>query len=165
MPSRSVWFNGGTVEEARGGTSRQPSREDRQAMAHTNGTAVVVTTTNGTARGVVESTKSGWVTVLLPTGELLKARAGSVAEAPAEEPIAEQTRCECGCGEATAKRRVFRQGHDQRHKGNLLRLAVAGSDAALAELVQRSWRTEADVLGRRADAEAKAAKAANATAA
>jgi hypothetical protein len=81
-------------------------------------------------------------------------------ERPAEETAEETTtrRCECGCGETVAKRSSFRQGHDQRLKGTLLRLVDACDANAAAELVDRGWRTSGEVTARLAKAVRKAAE-------
>lgn len=80
----------------------------------------------------------------------------------AEQAAAEETPvrlCECGCGETVAKRSAFRQGHDQRLKGILLRRVDNGDADAAAELVDRRWRTTGEVTARLAKAARKAAEA------
>ena len=62
--------------------------------------------------------------------------------------------CQCGCGAATNNR--FAQGHDARHKSNLLRRFDEGDRTAGAELVQRGWKSQADLDQRAAAAGAKA---------
>lgn len=64
--------------------------------------------------------------------------------------------CQCGCGMATAKGSIYCQGHDQRHKGQLIRAAVDGDDSAIDILVRKGWRTREDILARRAAIVAKA---------
>jgi|GEM_PF-6876111 len=63
-------------------------------------------------------------------------------------------RCECGCGVVVTKR--FAMGHDQRHKGALLRAFDGGNSEAGDELVERGWRTANELEERRAKAETKA---------
>lgn len=67
--------------------------------------------------------------------------------------------CLCGCRAVVAKGSVYLQGHDQRHKGILIRSAVAGDESALDLLVMKGWRSRSDILARREDAAVKAAKA------
>lgn len=66
-------------------------------------------------------------------------------------PAANVKLCECGCGRVTnrlsaTKFRQFRSGHDQTHKGNLIRAMQAGSEDAKTELLTRKWRNENDIL-------------------
>lgn len=63
--------------------------------------------------------------------------------------------CACGCGEAiTAKRSIYRQGHDQRHKGLLLTAVDKEANAeAGAFLVAKGWKTPEEVAIRLAKAE------------
>jgi hypothetical protein len=62
-------------------------------------------------------------------------------------------RCECGCGVIVNPKRHFAPGHDQRHKGVLLRKFDGGDTAAAVELTERGWRSEAELAKRRATAE------------
>ena len=91
--------------------------------------------------GVVVDHSKGWVSVKADAdGEVLKFRADTLAVVADAKPkkIAKQpTECECGCGELANKR--YRQGHDARHKGALLREARAGNEDAMAELEKRGW--------------------------
>lgn len=109
--------------------------------------------------GVVVDTNRGWVSVKADVdGEIQKFRAGTlavVAVPKAKRTAKEPTLCECGCGEMAVRK--FRQGHDQRHKGNLLRAARAGNEAALAELEQRGWSKFLVTKRMQAEAEAKVA--------
>ena len=51
--------------------------------------------------------------------------------------------CGCGCGlEVLKKTRSYRQGHDARHKGILIRRVRDMADAEAAQLlVAKGWRT------------------------
>lgn len=77
-----------------------------------------------------------------------------VAPTQIAKPVAKKTGetkaqlCACGCGELTNpdKVREFVMGHDQRHKGNLIRAMQAGSEEAEAEIRRRQWRTEAEIM-------------------
>lgn len=116
--------------------------------------------------GMVVSTKGGWTKVAFADGSTKSVRNSAIAEAPlvtVEQPVAVRL-CDCGCGETVAKRSAFRQGHDQRLKGILLRCFDAGDDDSGHQLVSRGWRSQAELEARRAEAtakaEAKAAKAA-----
>jgi hypothetical protein len=71
--------------------------------------------------------------------------------------------CQCGCGQVLAKKSSFRQGHDQRHRGNLLRRLERGDVDAGEELVRRNWcsRSEATVrLNKQTRKEARKAEGA-----
>lgn len=57
--------------------------------------------------------------------------------------------CQCGCGEEVAKGRIYLQGHDQRHKGMLIRAAISGNDEAMKTLIQKGWRERDYILERR----------------
>ena len=45
--------------------------------------------------------------------------------------------CHCGCGTQTAKNRRFRQGHDARFKGVLMRAHVAGTTITLVHHITK----------------------------
>ena len=54
--------------------------------------------------------------------------------------------CACECGfRVRYPGRVFRQGHDQRHKGNLLRAVQRLDSDAAAELLRRAWKSTDEV--------------------
>lgn len=72
-------------------------------------------------------------------------------QAPKDET--EFKRCECGCAVIVNPKRHFAPGHDQRHKGVLLRKFDEGDTAAAAELIERGWRSEPELAERRANAE------------
>lgn len=74
--------------------------------------------------------------------------------APKDE-AAEIKRCACGCGRPTTK--TWAMGHDQLHKGVLLRAFDAGSIEAREELVERGWRTADELFRRQTAREDKAA--------
>lgn len=61
-------------------------------------------------------------------------------------PKKESKPCQCGCGLFASKGKMFRPGHDQRHKGNLIRAMQEGSVEAEQELIKRRWRTENEIL-------------------
>lgn len=64
--------------------------------------------------------------------------------------------CECGCGLETLKGRIYLQGHDQRHKGILIREAtIYGDDFAAELLIRKGWRDRAFIESRRAEETAK----------
>lgn len=65
-------------------------------------------------------------------------------------------RCACGCGQIVNKKRSFAQGHDAKHRSNLLKFWDAGQGAMAEELVERGWSTWNELEARRAKAEAKA---------
>lgn len=65
------------------------------------------------------------------------------------QPESASMYCQCGCGEPVAKGRIYEQGHDQRHKGILMRAAIAGDDDAMRTLVRKGWRTREYVIARR----------------
>lgn len=62
----------------------------------------------------------------------------------------EPKECGCGCG-AMTKGGAFVIGHDMKRKSALLTAFDAGDEAAGAELVERGWRTEADLAARKLD--------------
>lgn len=68
--------------------------------------------------------------------------------------------CICGCGgEISKKAKGFLPGHDQRHKGNLIRIMQEGgenADFAESELRRLSWRTNAEIVELKAKARPKA---------
>lgn len=70
-----------------------------------------------------------------------------------ERDETEFKRCECGCGTIVNPKRRFLPGHDQRYKGVLLCKFDGGDAAAAAELIERGWRSEAELVERRAAAE------------
>lgn len=74
----------------------------------------------------------------------------------------EPRECECSCGQMSKGGR-FIAGHDMKLKSALLVAFDAGDEAAGAELVERGWRTEADLAARRVDGP-KARQAASAEA-
>ncbi len=86
------------------------------------------------------------------------AEATSVQEVQMNQPTATETTsteqpavrlCECGCNEpVVGKKAKFVIGHDGRHKGNLLRRYDQGDEVAGAELVERGWRSQADLDAR-----------------
>lgn len=57
--------------------------------------------------------------------------------------------CECGCSLIVNPKRHFAPGHDQRHKGVLLRRFDEGDTAAAVELTERGWRSEAELADRK----------------
>ena len=61
------------------------------------------------------------------------------------EATTEAATCGCGCGREVKSGRSFVQGHDQAHKGNLLKAAAAGDEEAYVELLNRSWKTEEQI--------------------
>lgn len=71
----------------------------------------------------------------------------------AEKDETEFKRCECGCSLIVNPKRHFAPGHDQRHKGVLLRKFDEGDTAAAAELIERGWRSEVELAERKATAE------------
>lgn len=82
----------------------------------------------------------------------------TVAEAV---PVVEETKskgrkvepareCACGCRSMT-KGGEWVIGHDMKRKSSLLAAFDAGDEAAGAELVERGWRTEADLVARKVD--------------
>lgn len=68
------------------------------------------------------------------------------AKVPAKSTKKEPKPCQCHCGELANPGRMFLPGHDQRHKGNLIRAMQGGSEQAEAELRLRKWRTENEIL-------------------
>ena len=62
----------------------------------------------------------------------------------------EPKECGCGCG-AMTKGGEWAIGHDMRAKSRLLTAFDAGDEAAGAELVERGWRSEADLAARKLD--------------
>ncbi len=79
-----------------------------------------------------------------------------VDELRAAEPVVRL--CACGCGQPIVGQKAkFAPGHDQRYKGELLRRYDGGDEAAGAELVERGWRTQAGLDGRREKASGKVA--------
>lgn len=58
--------------------------------------------------------------------------------------------CICGCGGAISKKaKGFRPGHDQTHKGNLIRIMQEGgpqAEFAESELLRLKWRTSAEIV-------------------
>ncbi len=80
----------------------------------------------------------------------------ATGEAPTTSVI--ERYCECGCGTPLkGKTSRFAPGHDARHHGRLLAEYDAGNLDAGAELVQRGWRTQADLEVRKDKAAAKQA--------
>lgn len=79
-------------------------------------------------------------------------------KAPAERADEEQIfkRCGCGCDRIIGKASKYATGHDQVHKGALLRTFDAGDMAAGELLVEKGWRTPEELQARKAKAEAKA---------
>jgi len=73
-----------------------------------------------------------------------------IEEAKPEGRKVEPRECGCGCG-AMTKGGAFVIGHDMKLKSRLLAAFDAGDDAAGAELVERGWRTEADLAARKLD--------------
>ena len=71
------------------------------------------------------------------------ARKQEVKSKAVKEPII----CGCGCG-AETKGGMWVAGHDMRHKSALLKAYDAGDAAAGAELVDRGWRSEAQLAAR-----------------
>jgi hypothetical protein len=64
--------------------------------------------------------------------------------------------CHCGCGYETLKGRIYLQGHDQRHKGILIKRAtVYGDETAAEELIRKGWRDRAFIQARRTEEVAK----------
>ena len=75
-----------------------------------------------------------------------------------DEPSEQEfKRCECGCDQIVNSKRHFAPGHDQRHRGNLLRRFDSGDERAAVELVERGWRSN-DELQERADKREKIAQ-------
>lgn len=65
--------------------------------------------------------------------------------------------CSCLCGSRVRyPGRMFLQGHDQRHKGNLLRAVGRLDQNAAYELVKRSWKSADEVAYLWSKAQAKA---------
>ncbi len=62
--------------------------------------------------------------------------------------------CECGCNTVVGKKARFTPGHDMRLKSALLTRYDAGDQSAGKELVERGWRTEADLATRSANGKA-----------
>jgi len=56
--------------------------------------------------------------------------------------------CGCGCGQMT-KGGEWAMGHDMKLKSRLLIAFDAGDEAAGVELVERGWRSEADLAARK----------------
>lgn len=61
--------------------------------------------------------------------------------------------CACGCGQMVLREdRTYRQGHDQRHKGNLLRdWTRSGNESAANTLVRLGWYGRTELHERRED--------------
>ena len=88
-----------------------------------------------------------------------------IVEGAAEQvaPVAEKPvrLCACGCEiPIVAKRSIYRQGHDQRHKGLLLNTIARdpfGDDgeAAADLLVAKGWKTREEIEIRRVQADRK----------
>jgi hypothetical protein len=75
-----------------------------------------------------------------------------------DEPTEQEfKRCACGCSLIVNPKRHFAPGHDQRHKGNLLRRFDGGDESAAVELMERGWKTN-DELEARAEKREKAAQ-------
>jgi len=101
------------------------------------------------------------------------ARRRSAEQVEETAPVVEATKgrkvareCGCGCG-AMTKGGEWAIGHDMKRKSSLLSAFDAGDESAGAELVERGWRTEADLAARkvegpaaRSEASAEARKAA-----
>lgn len=67
--------------------------------------------------------------------------------------------CGCGCGNSVLRKsRTYLQGHDQRHRGQLLRAFDKGDAGAGDELVKRGWKSDAELADRKLVAEEKAAR-------
>lgn len=64
---------------------------------------------------------------------------------PVSQPVSASTACQCGCGLSVKEGRSYKQGHDQRHKGNLIRRAKAGSTAAGELLIKKGWKTPSEI--------------------
>lgn len=124
---------------------RAEPRGTREMSKLEAGMKVSVAGVVGTVESVEQKRNGVWVVV---DGKRHREAAVTVVVDPSERV------CECGCGLAVAKRSVFRQGHDQRMKGQLLRRHDQGDAEATAELLRRGWRTQAE-LGRRKPAKAE----------
>jgi peptide subunit release factor 1 (eRF1) len=69
-------------------------------------------------------------------------------------------RCGCGCLAPVNPKSTYLPGHDARFKGSLLRKFDEGDEAAGAILVDKGWKSEAELEARRTKAEEKATRAA-----
>lgn len=73
-----------------------------------------------------------------------------VVEAVEVPAVKQLNECACGCGAMV--KGEFKQGHDQRLKGQLMRAAIAGDDEAIEKLIARGWRTMEQILAAAAKA-------------
>jgi hypothetical protein len=85
-----------------------------------------------------------------------KAQETATVEVVEQVEEREFKRCACNCGQIVNPKRSFAQGHDARHKGNLLKLWDAGQGAMAEELVDRGWYTWEQLEARRDKATEKA---------
>lgn len=75
----------------------------------------------------------------------------------AKRPIqADYAECLCGCGQEVNNE--YKQGHDARHKGMLLRAFDSGTAEAGEQLVKRGWYSKNELRQRRDKLETTAAK-------
>jgi hypothetical protein len=165
------------MEEGR----RSPLRKPKEANTMEVGTKVLVKNTG--IVGTLVAVNGGWSKVQDENGEIHTARNGQVEAAVVEEVEEndpdvivefvdgmriERARteddlpaCLCGCGlQVLRKGRTFRQGHDQRYRGQIIRQMMASDDEAEAleaiRELQRHWvySTE-EMLDRWAEAKEK----------
>lgn len=87
-------------------------------------------------------------------------QAVSVEPAPEVVEVKKLPKCQCGCGKEVLKNnRSYLQGHDQRHRGILLRLSDRGDEESSELLVRKGWYSGLELITRQVEyADKQAAK-------